>query len=268
MANPAAGQFLRQIRPVAITSATSLQSQGVVNTTTPTIVQATIPHAPNVPSTSISAVQPILNNSTIRVRLPDTPTLPTVLQPNTTQIVQQQGRHLGPISSSNTNISAVVKPTNAFISAPPPLQTQQVQHPPRMVTIQGNQVIINQQVVGQSPQAVHVHANSANPPISGTLIAPNNPGVGLTAIRPGQQISSPASTASHQQQPFIQPPKVVQQRQQQISSGNNIIVGNASNMFRVPTCGPSSPATVIVDASGIAGQTTQLPHTAMVRLQH
>ena len=130
LANPTA-QFLRQMRPVAITPTTSLQAQGGITTT---------PFAPNSTSTSISAV-PILNNSTIRVRLPDTPTLPPNVLQQATQIVQQQTATC-PISS-NTNISTLVKPTNPLVSTN--LQSQQVQHP-RTVTIQGNQVIINQQV--------------------------------------------------------------------------------------------------------------------------
>ena len=252
MAHPT-GQLLRQIRPVAIPTSIHLQSPGVI-TTTPNISHTGIQHA-QAPS-SISTV-PLLNNSSIRVRLPDTPTPPNILQ-HTTPIIQQHGR--GGSIASNIPVSAttLMKPASTLVSASGQVQTSQQ---PTMVTIQGHQVIINPQV-GQSPPTPGASTSG-----NSTLIASNNFGGGVAALRPSQQICSPTTTVV-QQHAIVAQQKMAQPRPQQSSAGSSIVVGTSPNVFRVPTpsCGSSSAATVIVDASGVSGQATQLPHTVMVRL--
>ena len=156
--------------------------------------------------------------------------------------------------------ATLVKPTNTLVTASGQVQPSQQ---PTMVTIQGHQVIINPQV-GQSASTQGTPTNTSR---ASTLIASNNFVGGLAAVRPAQQIC-PSTNTVVQQHAIVPQQTMAQPRPQQIPGGSSIVVGTSPNMFRVPTpsCGSSSAATVIVDASGVSGQTTQMPHTVMVRI--
>ena len=237
LAQPA-GQILRQIQPVTIPP--TVGGHGVI-TATPTVI-----HKALQPSTTGAAVQPSLptvqpffnNSSTIRVRLPNTPTPPNLLQHPTAQIIQHQRSPILP----NTPVSAtIIRPTSTLITRPEQVQIQ----PPAAVGIQNNQgqprVIIHpQQVVHQSPQTIIQRSSPLNASSTNNALMTSSAG-GLAAIRPGQAIVP----------------------------GNNILIGSGQNLFRVPTptTGGSTSATVIVEASGVGGQalTSHIPQSILVR---
>ena len=245
------GQVLRSIRPGTIPTSIQIQSPGAINS------------APNISNTALHSAQtsttmstmPLMNNSNIRVRLPDTPAPQNLLQ-QASSIISQQCRvsipSMMPVSGGG------LRPTSSALPSSGQLQTSQQ---PRMVTIQGHQVILNPQV-GISSTAQLVAANASR---AGTIIAANNSGTGFTTVGPSQQTSSSANTIV--QHPALgSQQRMVQMRPQQITAGGNIVVGNSPNVFRLPTpTGVTSPAaTVIVNASGVSGQTSQLPQTVMV----
>ena len=243
--------MLRPIRPVTIPTSIQIQSPGAINPA-PNISNAALHSAQT--STTMSTM-PLINNSNIRVRLPDTPTPPNMLQ-HASPIISQQGRLS--IASSMPISGGGLRPTSSGLPSSGQLQTSQQ---PKMVTIQGHQVILNPQVgISSTAQVVSANASGAC-----TVIAANNSGTCLSAVGPSQHISSSASTIV-QHPALVSQQKMVQMRPQQITAGGNIVVGNSPNIFRVPTpTGVTSPAaTVIVNASGVSGQTAQLPQTVMV----
>ena len=242
---------MRPIRPVTIPTTIQIQSPNATNPV-PNISNAAV-HGGQ--TSTVMSTMPLINNPNIRVRLPDTPTPPNLLQQASPNISQQCRLS---IASSMAASGAGMQPTISSLQSSVQLKgTQQ----PKMVTIQGHQVILNPQV-GMTSTAQVVPTNASG---AGTLMASNTSGAVLTAVGPSHQISSSANTIV--QHPALLPQqKVVQVRPQQITSGGNIVVGNSPNIFRVPTpTGVASPAaTVIVNASGVSGQAGQLPQAVMV----
>ena len=240
--------MVRQIRPFASPSTIQLQSQGGLNAT-PTGIQSAQTSA------TISPM-PFITNSGIRVRLPNTPTVPTMIQQQSASIIPQHLRGPNPAATSVPGPPTVVRSTSTPLSGPVQVQTTQQQ--PTMVTIQGHQVILNPQGGITSTQVV-----STGP---GTRMATNSSGTGLTTIRSSPQVGV-SNNAIIQQHTIAPQQRMVQLRPQQTGSGTNIVLGASPNVFRVPTPtgGTTSPAaTVIVDASGVSGQTAQLPQAVMV----
>ena len=242
------------MRHLAIPPTIQVQSPGVISTM-PNIVHSAIQSVST--SSSISPA-PVFNNTSIRVRLPDTPTPPNLLQ-QAVPIIQKHGR--GDSITTNIPISpTLVTPTSTPVSVSGQLQSSQQ---PTMVTIQGQQVIISPQV-GHSPSTQGLTTNTSG---NSTLVATNPAGVRLAAVRPSQPMGSLPNTVVSQQAIASQP-NMHQLRPQQTSTASNLIVRAPANIFRVPAVsgGSSSAATVIVNASGVSGQTTQLPQTVVVRL--
>ena len=225
------GQVLRQMRPLAMPANT-------VNITSP---QSNAQALPSIPTMSL------VNNPNIRLRLPDTPNPPNMLN-QTTPILSQQGKSIS-IASSIAGSATLVKTNNV-----PPVQVHTSQQP-RMVTIQGHSVILNPNLPSNT-QVITTNASGAGTIISTNNTLPGRPPLGV----PHQMklstspVLTPQSVTSQQ--------KIIQVRSQPPGTAT-VVVGNSPNIFRVPTP-TSSSATVIVDASG-SQQTQQIPQAVLVR---
>ena len=228
LAHPS-GQVLRQIRPLAI----------------PTNVNIASPQSSTQAVSSIPTMS-LVNNPNIRLRLPDTPTPPNMLN-QTTPILSQQGKTIT-IASSVPASGTMEKSNNV-----PPVQVQTSQ-PPRMVTIQGHSVILNSNLPSNT-QLITPNVSGAGTIISTNNSSPVQPSLGV----PHQM--KPSTSSVIMPQSVMPQQKIIQVRGQQPGTAA-VVVGNSPNVFRVPTP-TSSSATVIVDASG-SSQTPRLPQAVLV----